>query len=146
MFSNVTFHRPPPSRLTPGSVGVVSPPSVLRKEHVRVPRIPGAVLDPVERRAGLERLGVLTRARLVPVDLGEVELDRIALADPGPELGVGRHPLVQCVEHVMGSVVSPARSKALPRPRFVPRYIDSWLLGPATPSSSPITSVVSVRL
>lgn len=33
MSSNVTFHRPPPSRLTPGSVGVVSPPSVVRKEN-----------------------------------------------------------------------------------------------------------------
>lgn len=83
------------SRLGRGRVAALGGEEI---EHVRVPRIPGAVLDPVERRAGHERLRVLTRARLVPVDLGEVELDRIALDDRGPELGVGRHRLVQCVE------------------------------------------------
>jgi hypothetical protein len=76
-------------------------------EVLGVTRIEGAVLDPVEREALGRGLGVLRRARLVPVDLllrAEVERRGVVLAVGGAELAVRVDGLVLEVDDEVLSV------------------------------------------
>ncbi len=100
-------------------------------EDVGMLRVPGAVLDPIQRHAVGRRLGVLPHARLVPVDLREVELDRRALAVLGAEAGIAAHRLVDQVEHRADAVreagtverVAPAALDALVDPQLAERAV-----------------------